>query len=111
LAAHPSFFTSHLPADDACSVRSWAELMADTPFSRRPVWLSEAAFECVEELKRCLPHARFVRVVERPTQAGDSLLEIDAQSLRADPPAELARILEFLGEHAVTTPVGMRHCA
>ena len=111
LAAHPRFFTSHLPADDTFSVRSWAETMSETPFSRRPVWLSEAAFDCVDDLKRWLPHARFVRVVERPTQVGDWLLEIDAGTLRADPPGVLARILEFLGEQTVTTPGGLRRCA
>lgn len=111
LAAHPRFFTSHLPADDTFSVRSWAETMSETPFSRRPVWLSEAAFDCVEDLKRWLPHARFVRVVERPTRVGDWLLEIDAGILRADPPGAMARILEFLGEQTVTTPGGLRRCA
>lgn len=111
LAAHPRFFTSHLPADDTFSVRSWAETMSETPFSRRPVWLSEAAFDCVEDLKRWLPHARFVRVVERPTRVGDWLLEIDAGILRADPPGAMARILEFLGEQTVTTPRGLRRCA
>lgn len=111
LAAHPRFFTSHLPADDTFSVRSWAETMSETPFSRRPVWLSEAAFDCVDDLKRWLPHARFVRVVERPTRVGDCLLEIDAGSLRTDPPGALARILAFLGEQTVTAQEGLQRCA
>lgn len=111
LAAHPRFFTSHLPADDASSVRSWAEAMSGTPFSRRPVWLSEAAFDCIDELKRFLPQARFVRVVHHAPCAGESVLEIDADRLMTNPLAELERILSFLGEATVTTPVGMRRCA
>ena len=89
--------------------------MAGTPFSRRPVWLSEAAFECVDELRRLLPDARFVRVVSHPPQVGESLLEVDGERLHADLPGELARILGFLGEEtgpgSVPTVVVMRRCA
>ena len=111
LAAHPRFFTSHLPADDEATLRSWAEAMSGAAFSRRPVWLSEAAFECVDELRRCLPEARFVRVVHRPTSCVGGVLELDGEQLRVDPAGEMERVLAFLGETPVAALEQMRRCA
>jgi hypothetical protein len=111
LAAHPRFFTSHLPADDGPTVRSWAEAMSGAAFSRRPVWLSEAAFECVDELSRFLPEARFVRVVHRQTSCTESVLELDGDQLRADLPGEMERVLEFLGESPAASRPQLRRCA
>lgn len=111
LASHPRFFTSHLPADDEPSVRRWAEAMAGAAFSRRPVWLSEAAFGCMDELRRFLPCARFVRVVQHAGGESESVLEVSAERLRQDLAGEVERIFAFLGEPGVGATAGHRRCA
>jgi hypothetical protein len=112
LAAHPRFFTSHLPADDEASLQEWALAMRETPCARRPVWLSTCAFGCIAALRLALPGARFVRVVDAPCQNDeDDCLELSAERLHADPQAELARVFAFLGERPLLTPVLVRRCA
>jgi hypothetical protein len=111
LAAHPRFFTSHLPADDEPSLHEWACAMRDTPCSRRPVWISQCAFDCMDSLRQELPGARFVRVVELPTAAGEDYLELDAGRLAVDPEAELARVFHFLGEQLPEGRAALRRCA
>jgi hypothetical protein len=111
LAAHPHFFTSHLPVDDPFALCAWARVMRETPSSRRPVWLSACAFDCIDALKQALPGALFVRVVGEPHNARADCLEVVAARLLTDPATELARVFEFLGEPALSAPVLLRRCA
>jgi len=116
LAAHPHFFTSHLPADDEEVLLAWARTMAETASARRPLWLSQAAFRCREALRQVLPLARFVQLGAPGPGEDEGCLCLDPALLDSAPEDALARILAFLGEPpsapaAVAPPPGLRRCA
>jgi hypothetical protein len=102
LAAHPRFFTSHLPSDDVEVLLAWARTMAEAPSARRPLWLSEAAFHCREGLLRVLPLARLIHLVPAGTAPEDGCLCVDPTSLESSPREALRRVLDFLGESPLT---------
>jgi hypothetical protein len=103
LSAHPRFFTSHLPCDCRQTIEEWAQTSRRFSTSRRPVWLSNAAFACASFLQAQLPGVRFVRVLQQPCEASDEAdcLVLQNEDVLADPPGTLARILSFLGEAPV----------
>jgi hypothetical protein len=110
LAAHPHFFTSHLPADDVEVLLAWARTMAEAPSARRPLWLSEAAFHCREALRQVLPLARFIHLGGPAREEDEGCLCLDLGTLEASPAEALARVFAFLGEQPAAAPA-LRRCA
>jgi hypothetical protein len=111
LAAHPHFFTSHLPADDVEVLLAWARTMAERPSRRRPLWLSEAAFRCREALLAVLPGARFLQLVPGGVREDGARLELDPRALDEAPDDLLDRVFAFLGEVPLAPQPALRRCA
>lgn len=109
LASHPRFFTSHLPADDVDVLLAWAHTMAEMRCTRRPLWLSEAAFRCRRALQQVLPGARFIFLgTAADGEDAEGCLWLDPVALATSPAEAVDRILAFLGE---APGPALRRCA